>query len=85
MRILRYALCFFIAFFGVYLGGVVNLVNNDISESMAISSFFGVVVLVSLIIYGLLEMYLNFKKKIDDLVWRVEQLEERMKDKGQSP
>ena len=23
--------------------------------------------------------------KIDDLVWRVEQLEERMKDKGQSP
>ena len=85
MKILRYALCFFIAFFGVYLGGVVNLVNNDISESMAISSFFGVVVLVSLIIYGLLEMYLNFKKKIDDLVWRVEQLEERMKDKGQSP
>lgn len=85
MKILRYALCFFIAFFGVYLGGVVNLVNNDIPESMAISSFFGVVVLVSLIIYGLLEMYLNFKKKIDDLVWRVEQLEERMKDKGQSP
>lgn len=85
MKILRYALCFFIAFFGVYLGGVVNLVNNDISESMAISSFFGVVVLVSLIIYGLLEMYLNFKKKIDDLVWRVEQLEESMKDKGQSP
>lgn len=85
MKILRYALCFFIAFFGVYLGGVVNLVNNDISESMAISSFFGVVVLVSLIVYGLLEMYLNFKKKIDDLVWRVEQLEERMKDKGQSP
>lgn len=67
------------------MGGVVNLVNNDISESMAISSFFGVVVLVSLIVYGLLEMYLNFKKKIDDLVWRVEQLEERMKDKGQSP
>lgn len=85
MKILRYALCFFIAFFGVYLGGVVNLVNNDISESMAISSFFGVVVLVSLIVYGLLEMYLNFKKKIDDLVWRVEQLEESMKDKGQSP
>ena len=85
MKILRYALCFFIAFFGVYLGGVVNLVNNDISESMAISSFFGVVVLVSLIIYGLLEMYLNFKKKIDDLVWRVEQLEESRNDKGQSP
>ena len=84
MKILRYALCFFIAFFGVYLGGVVNLVNNDISESMAISSFFGVVVLVSLIIYGLLEMYLNFKKKIDDLVWRVEQLEESRNDKGQS-
>ena len=68
MKFLRYALCFFIAFLGVYLGGVVNLVNNDISESMAISSFFGVVVLVSLIVYGLLEMYLNFKKKIDDLV-----------------
>lgn len=81
MKILRYALCFFIAFFGVYLGGVVNLVNNDISESMAISSFFGVVVLVSLIVYGLLEMYLNFKKKIDDLVWRVEQLEESRNDK----
>ena len=80
MKILRYAICFFIAFFGVHLSGFPYLVN-DIPESMAVPSFFGTVLLVSLIIFAILETYLNFKKKFDALAWRVEQLEESIKDK----
>lgn len=80
MKILRYAICFFIAFFGVHLSGFPYLVN-DIPESMAVPSFFGTVLFVSLIIFAILETHLNFKKKFDALAWRVEQLEESIKDK----
>ena len=80
MKILRYAICFFIAFFGVHLSGFPYLVN-DIPESMVVPSFFGTVLFVSLIIFTILETYLNFKKKFDALARRVEQLEESIKDK----
>ena len=80
MKILRYAICFFIAFFGVHLSGFPYLVN-DIPESMAVPSFFGTVLLVSLIIFAMLEMYLSFKKKFDDLVYRVSELEEAIAKK----
>ena len=66
--------------FGVHLSGFPYLVN-DIPESMAVPSFFGTVLFVSLIIFTILETYLNFKKKFDALVRRVEQLEESIKDK----
>ena len=80
MKLLRYALSFLVSFFGLYLLGIQNLVSaHDPTDALAI--FLGIVLLVSFIVFAILEMYLNFKKKFDALAWRIEQLEESIKDK----
>ena len=80
MKILRYALCFIVSFFSLYLSGFPNLVS-DLHPNTATWSAFGAAFIVSLIVFAILEMYLNFKKKFDALARRVEQLEESIKDK----
>lgn len=80
MKILRYALCFIVSYFGLYLSGFPNLVS-DLHPNTATWSAFGAAFIVSLIVFAILEMYLNFKKKFDDLARRVEQLKESIKDK----
>lgn len=80
MKLLRYALCFIVSFFGLYLLGIQNLVSaHDPTDALAI--FLGIVLLVSFIVFAILEMYLNFKKKFDDLVYRVSELEEALSQK----
>ena len=80
MKILRYALCFIVSYFGLYLSGFPNLVS-DLHPNTATWSAFGAAFIVSLIVFAILEMSLNFKKKFDDLARRVEQLKESIKDK----
>jgi len=71
MKILRYALCFIVSYFGLYLSGFPNPVS-DLHPNTATRSALGAVFIVSLIVFAILEMYLKFKNKIDDLLYRVE-------------
>lgn len=80
MKILRYALCFIVSYFGLYLSGFPNLVS-DLHPNTATWSAFGAAFIVSLIVFAIFEMYLNFKKKFDDLVYRVSELEEALSQK----
>ena len=78
MKILRFLVCFLISFAAVYLGGYGNLVN-DVSPSLAVYTFFGIVIVLSVLVFLLLEMYLSFKARINELSLRVEALEEKNK------
>lgn len=80
MRLLRYALSFLVSFFGIYLCGFRNLVSN-LDPTNATLAFFGIVFFVSFIVFAIFEMYMSFKKKFDDLVYRVSELEEALSQK----
>ena len=54
---------------------------NELDQSDATAGFFCVVIIVSFIVFAILEMYLSFKKKFDDLVYRVGELEETLSQK----
>ncbi len=78
-RALRFLLCVVVSFIVVYLSGYGNLMN-DISESLAITSFVGAVIVLSLLAILLLEMYLSFKNKINELSKRIDELVQNKKD-----
>ena len=80
MKLLRYALSFLVSFFGLYLSGFPNLLS-DLHPNTATWSAFGAAFIVSLIVFAIFEMYLSFKKKFDDLVYRVSELEEALSQK----
>ena len=80
MKILRYALCFIVSFFSLYLSGFPNLVS-DLHPNTATWSAFGAAFIVSLIVFAIFEMYLSFKRKIDELVYRIGELEEALSQK----
>ena len=79
MKILRFLLCFAISFVSVYLSGY-KLFVKDIHPTSAIMGFFGAVLVFSIIVFVILERFLKLQKKIDDLSYRVEQLEEKDKE-----
>ena len=79
MKILRFLLCFAISFVSVYLSGY-KLFVNDIHPTSGIMGFFGAVLVFSIIAFVILERFLKLQKKIDDLSYRVEQLEEKDKE-----
>ncbi len=78
-RTLRFLICVFLSFAIVYFSGYGNLMN-DISESLAITSFIGAVIVLSAIIILLLEMFLYFKNKINELSKRIDELEQNKGD-----
>lgn len=73
-RFLRFLLCCFISLCAVFLSGYGN-VMNDISESLAVTTFIGGVLVIALIIFAILEIYLSLKNKISELSARIEELE----------
>lgn len=75
-RALSALICFVVSFIIVYLSGYGNLMN-DISESLAITTFIGAVLVLSIILILLWEMHLSLKGKINDLSKRIEELEEK--------
>ena len=78
MKILRFLVCFLVSFAAVYLGGYGNLVN-DVSPPLAVYTFLGVVIVLSIITFLLWEMYLSLKAQISELSSRVVELEEKNK------
>ena len=74
-KILRFILCYAIAFLALYISGYVNLMN-DISESLALTTFFLTALVLGVIAFLMLEMYLGFKGKIARLNDRIDNLEE---------
>ena len=50
---------------------------NDISESLAATTFIGAVVVWAILFSLLLEMYLCFKSKINELTKRIDELEQK--------
>ena len=76
-KILRFIICYAIAFLALYISGYVNLMN-DISESLAVTTFFLTALVLGVIAFLMLEMYLGFKTKVEKLNARITTLEEKI-------
>ncbi|MBR5453622.1 MAG: hypothetical protein IKV54_06040 [Clostridia bacterium] len=74
-KVLRFLLCYAIAFAALYISGYENLMN-DISESMALTTFFMSALVLGVVAFLILELYLSFKRKIARLTERIDKLEE---------
>lgn len=75
-RTIRILLCILISFAIVYVSGYGNLMN-DISESLATTTFIGAVIVLAVLVTLILEMYLSFKSKIHELTKRIDELEQK--------
>lgn len=78
-RALRIFISLIASFVCVYLSGYGNLMN-DISESSAVTAFFGAVLVLTLLTALLWELYLSLKGKISELTKRIEKLEEKNRE-----
>lgn len=79
-KVLRFLACALIAFAVVWLSGYGNLMSG-ISESLSVATFFGAVAVLAALSFVILEMYISFRRKINDLTERIEELESQ-KDKN---
>ena len=75
-RVLRILICCLVSVIVVYFSGYGNLMD-DISESLAVTTFIGAVLVLSMVLILLLECYLNLKNKISMLSKRIDELEEK--------
>ena len=71
-KILMFLLCFLVTVFALFFSGFPNLVD-DLSESLAIATFLGISVLLTVIVFAITEMFL----KIKQLTERLNKLEEK--------
>ncbi len=78
---IRFLICFAASFVAVYLSGYGNTVG-DISESLAITTFIGAVVLVSVICTMIWNTYASLKNEIKELQTRIDELEETAKEQN---
>ncbi len=72
-RFFRYLIAYAISLILVFLSGYGNLMEN-ISESLAVTSFIGATVILSLIIFVLIEMYIKTKS----LSKRIKEIESKL-------
>lgn len=75
-RALRICICLIVSFIVVLLSGYGNLMN-DISESLAVTTFLGTMLVLSIFLVLLWELFLSFQVKINELAKRIEELEEK--------
>ena len=75
-RALRISVCLIVSFIVVLLSGYGNLMN-DISESLAVTTFLGAMLVLSIFLVLLWELFLSFHVKINELAKRIEELEEK--------
>jgi uncharacterized membrane protein len=80
--LIRFLICFVISFVAVYLSGYGNTVL-DISESLAITTFLGAVVVVSVICMMIWNTYANLRDEINKLYIRIDNLEEKLNKQDQ--
>ena len=75
-KLFRFFVCVVISFAVVYLSGYGNLMN-DISESLAVTTFCGGGIVLSVIVFLIWEIYLSNKNKINEMTQRIEELENK--------
>ncbi len=80
--LIRFLICFAASFIAVYLSGYGNTVV-DISESLAITTFFGAVLLLSVLCTIIWSIYSNLKSEIKKLNAKIDELEERINKHNQ--
>ena len=73
-RIVLFLVCFCVSAALLLLSGYGNLMNG-MSESLAVSTFFGGAVVIAIVFFLLLQMYLNVKKQLSNISRRIEKLE----------
>ena len=74
MKVVRFFICFMISFAIVSLSGYGNLMN-DISESLAATTFIATTLIITIFLTVFVEIYLNLRNKINTLTKRIEELE----------
>ena len=77
-RLIRIVICIVASGIFLFLSGYGNLLN-DISPSLAVTSFIGMTILFSIITILLWEMHLNTNEKINILSKEVNDLKEKIK------
>ena len=75
MKVVRFFICFMISFAIVSLSGYGNLMN-DISDSLAATTFIATILIITIFLSVLVEIYLNLRNKINSLTKRIEELEQ---------
>ena len=73
-KVVRFLICYILSCGAVYLSGYGNLMN-EISPSLATTTFLFSALVLSVIAFLMLELYLSHKNKIRELTTRVERLE----------
>ena len=76
-KILRFILCYAVSLVVMYVCGFEFLVS-DLSESIAVTTFFLLTLIPTVISFLLLEFYLSCRRKIERLNKRIEALEEKI-------
>ena len=76
VKIFRFFVCCVVSFAVVYLSGYGNLMN-DIAESLAVTAFCGASIVLSIVLFLILEIYLSNKHKINELTKRIDELENK--------
>lgn len=79
-RALRFLISYLVSCFAVYLSGFGALLD-DVIPGMAATIFLLFSLIIAVIIFFIWEMYLKFKDKIENLTKRIEELEEKAKEK----
>ena len=77
-KVVRFLICYIVSCGAVYLSGYGNLMN-EISPSLATTTFLFSALVLSVIAFLMLELYLSHKSKISELSARVERLEAESK------
>ena len=73
-KILRFLICYAVSLIALYISGYGNLVN-DISESLAVTSFLLSALIIAVITALIWEIHLNCKNKMQELSDRLDKLE----------
>lgn len=73
----RFLICFAVSFVAVYLSGYGNTVG-DISESLAITTFFGAVLVLSTVCTIIWSVYSYLTREIKKLNTKIDELEEKL-------
>ena len=79
-KVVRFLICYILSCGAVYLSGYGNLMN-EISPSLATTTFLFSALVLSVIAFLMLELYLSHKNKIRELTARVERLEAESKSR----
>ena len=79
-KVVRFLICYILSCGAVYLSGYGNLMN-EISPSLATTTFLFSALVLSVIAFLMLELYLSHKNKIRELSERIEKLEAESKSR----